>query len=159
MQILGSTWNLLNLTLWGWHLGTYVLNKYAGWFLIHTKPGNEILSQHLLPRLAPSPCVCADGLLDPRQDLPFSCIILHFVWLGALPQPIKICWVLYSATYDFMTTTHGLRLKILMSQHQESPSTLIPTTVNQLLTNSDLIFFPPWGKYTDCNLSCCQMPW
>lgn len=86
-----------------------ILNTYKIW--------KKMLSEHLLPKLAPSHSVCADGFLDPRQDLPFFCIIVHLVRFGALPQPIKICWVLYSAIYDFMTTTHGLRPKILMSQH------------------------------------------
>lgn len=57
----------------------------------HKILGKKMLSQHLLPSRAPSSCVCADGFLDPRQDLPFSFVIFHLVRFGALPQPFKIC--------------------------------------------------------------------
>lgn len=48
-----------------------ILNIYKIW--------GKMFPQHLLPSVAPSPSVCAVGLLDPRQDLTFSFILFHFV--------------------------------------------------------------------------------
>ena len=154
-RFLGTTSNLLNLAISGWHLGIHIslyfyyffgihiLNKNARWFLMYPKSGvGGNASSTSVAKLAPGPHICADGFLDPRQNFPFSCVIFCLVRFGSLPWPIKICWNIYSAMYDLMTITHGLRWKALISQHSESPSTVTPTMVNWLLRNSYFTLFP-----------------
>lgn len=117
-----------------------------------------MLSQHLLPSLAPA--FVQIGFWIQVKPLYFLVFRFHLIRFGALPQPIKICWVLYlqrmTSWQPHMIKMKHLRVTAPDVTLSTSGGVSFHTDTNddyQLITNTLILGSSfPWDKWTICHL-------